>query len=311
MLSGRLGQGMQNPYVGYSSMRGGLVTFDPPPPAPKECWHESYAPVDIIADGAHQQFYVDSIEDYSLGCDALVQYNGVFMDPNDYFFIADNVDYNFEVVAYVKAGDWISFESITDSDQIFWLQEFYWTVQQAGKNQVYNDPTLQNWAGGRTLANTNLSLNGVLLTMGTDFTFDAKIGITFYCLLDVGDVVGILPTCAGPSARAIKTPLVPQLVFIAVSTGQNQIFTDVLLTGYTSSSDMIVTKDGVVLEPDVDYSLAGSTLTVFPKLTVLTEIIVLANSRSCATFLGANIQTQSFDLFLTQNNDLLITENGL
>ena len=278
-----------------------------PAAEPPTCWKEPYVTLPIEMDGANLLFDVSNIADYGMNCDALLQRNGVFMDPVDYTFIPYDIEYNFELVAYARTGDWVAFEPITNAKQTYWLQEFYWTVQTNGYNQTLNDKAYYPFRNSRNTANSNVCLNGVLLTQNIDFYFTEATGFVFTCYLEVGDVVGILPTCANGTKGKYVTPVVPQLLFIVVSTGKDQTFADPILQAYTRAEDMIVTKDGVVLQPYVDYTFVGETITVLSYLRVQSEIIVLANSRSCQLE-GGELATQAFATLITQNDRIIVTE---
>lgn len=263
----------------YAPLAGGVVVVDgSPAPTPPANWKQQYYAIPIDSAGSEQGFQIPNLRtNYDMECDALLQFNGVFLHPNDYAFIVNDLDVNFVLHFFCTPSDWVSFEPILSAKQPWWLQEFYWDIENSGANQIYFDRSLSKGRDTRTNFNTNLSKNGVLMSPLEDYSYQEGVGITISAYLLAGDTVGILPTCAG---RLTGTPLVPIMQFSTTKNAANQTFINPLLAQYVRSDDLILVKDGVVLQPTTDYALAGSTLTVNAYMRAFTELIVLANARS-------------------------------
>ena len=88
---------------------------------------------------------------------------------------------------------------------------------------------------------------------------------------------------------------VPFIHFLSSANANNQTFTDVLLTAYTSNTVMNVMKNGVNIDPDL-YTILGNTLTVNIPLTVGDSIDVLSTQ-------AGNAGTPGGTQFAVQIND--------
>ena len=239
------------------------------------CWKEDYEAINVVAAGANQRFTVASAVDYPVNCDALVQLNGVIFDYQDFHFVTSPG--NTQIDAYLNIGDYLSFNAITNSTFAYWMPEFYWTVPESGAGQTFTSPTLLPFAGARDITNTNISVNGVILEPLADYDY-ADTTITFSCYLNANDVVGILPTCV---ANYAGTPLVP-IISLIIANGTRNGFNDNLLSNYTAANQLIISLNGVLMEPTVDYTHNNNRITfAAAKPNNGDVIVVLANSRPC------------------------------
>jgi hypothetical protein len=78
-----------------------------------------------------------------------------------------------------------------------------------------------------------------------------------------GGTAGQVLTATGTGNLAWGySAIVPRLSWSATADGTSQTYTNPLLAGYTSPTQFTVYKDGIALEPTIDYTLSGTTLTV-------------------------------------------------
>jgi hypothetical protein len=60
------------------------------------------------------------------------------------------------------------------------------------------------------------------------------------------------------------------------------MFNNPALAAYTKAEDIILTVDGVCLQPTTDYTFIGSSLTVSAYLQSGSYLTVFANASSCS-----------------------------
>jgi hypothetical protein len=235
-----------------------------------------YHLLSVTNSGTKELFAVDGLSDYMLSCDMIMDQNGIFYTPSyDYDFAS--TPGNIIVYGFLQSGDLLEILATTNPNSLSWARELYFFAQQSGANQAFNAlfvlPDYSN------TTNFNISKNGVLLEPGVDFNFSAGV-LTFSAYLSMGDVIGIMP-----AAKLSTLAAVPSFNFDVPSSGSGQSFSNSLLTNYTTTSDALVTLNGVNLQPDTlnttaDFAIFGSNLTIHPYISSGSFITVLCAAKS-------------------------------
>lgn len=245
----------------------GVAVGQVEPVCPKNTYKAFVAPVS----GVNQVFSAPVDNTITMACDTLLDHNGVFMLP-DLEYTASSVGNIYTVLDYLVMGDQLDSLATTDPDSIKYTREFYIIVDTTGANQVISHPWLEDHASVNDL---NCTINGIALVPTVDFAFVGG-SIQVFAYMSAGDWFGVLP-----SAKLTYTGTVPQLTFLTTVSTNNQMFTNASLSAYTKAEDLILTSNGVFLQPTTDYTLSGSTITVIPFLLSNTYLTVFANVASC------------------------------
>ena len=269
----------------YSGFTGSYYA----PKAEPLCFKEPYYLLKITIDAAGQSFTVPTLTDYLMSCDAVMDYNGVYLVPTlDFDFPADST--LLVVSAYLEEDALLELLASPNPSSSVRTSEYYYIVDADGANQQLSN--FRVFADYLNTQNFNLTLNGVLLTPLIDFSYVTDV-LTIIAYMSVGDILGILPAAklTRPSAS------VPAITFSVTQSGAFQNFADINIARYTRTSDAIVTLNGINLQPSVspdvfDFSIANPTLSspgkpdvlqlfITPYIELGSSITILCNTQSC------------------------------
>lgn len=211
-----------------------------------------------LAGGNNQSFTDAVLTAYTSNLDITLFHNGVLLENTFYVLNGDTLTINIplnpndtiEVIRQFAGGNVNAAISIPP---------IYFVAPITGNNQNFSNVYLSAYTSNTDLTvfkngvfieNNNYTLSGDILTVNID--------------LNAGDTIDVARQFA---ARVIEQPTVsiPALYFVAPTTANNQTFSNVYLSSYTSNLDLTVFKNGVLLE-NTTYTLTDDTLTINTNL---------------------------------------------
>lgn len=207
-----------------------------------------------LTGGNNQQFTDSVLTVYSSNIDITAFHNGVLMENTLYTLQGDTLTVNIvlqpndniEIISKVISGN---------AQAAISIPPVYFVANTDGNNQQFSNAYLAAYT-----SNTDITLfhNGVFVE-NTNFRL---VGDTLIVdvPLNTGDSIDVARQFA---ASVIEQPTlsIPAMYFIATGAGNNQTFSNVYLSGYTSNTDVTAFKNGVLLESQ-NYELNDDTLTV-------------------------------------------------
>jgi hypothetical protein len=222
--------------------------------------------------------------------------------------------------------------------QIIAVPSVYFTATVAGNNQTfsnvilaaYNDAADINlFYNGALLENTFYTLTGDVIQVNTDLEIGDTIDIARQA---AGNVTNIISAYGNSNVQSllsdgittdintsgniqasyylgngalltgIQTTInsIPAVEFTAVANGNSQSFSNVVLGGYTTNTEMTVFKNGVLIGSDY-YTLAGDVLTINTYLTVGDNINIITQVASNVVTVISGYGDSNVAAFLTTN----------
>jgi hypothetical protein len=222
--------------------------------------------------------------------------------------------------------------------QIIAVPSIYFTATIAGNNQTfsnvilgaYNDAADINlFYNGALLENSFYTLAGDVITVNTPLAVGDTIDIARQAAGNVtniisaygnsnvqsllsdgittdintsGNIQGSYYLGNGALLTGIQTTInsIPAVEFTAVANGNAQSFSNVVLGGYTTNTEMTVFKNGVLIGSDY-YTLAGDVLTINTYLTVGDNINIITQVASNVVSVTSGYGDSNVAAFLTTN----------
>jgi hypothetical protein len=222
--------------------------------------------------------------------------------------------------------------------QIIAIPSIYFTANIAGNNQTfsnvilaaYNDAADINlFYNGALLENSFYTLAGDVITVNTPLAVGDTIDIARQAAGNVtniisaygnsnvqsllsdgittdintsGNIQGSYYLGNGALLTGIQTTInsIPAVEFTAVANGNAQSFSNVVLGGYTTNTEMTVFKNGVLIGSDY-YTLAGDVLTINTYLTVGDNINIITQVASNVVSVTSGYGDSNVAAFLTTN----------
>lgn len=155
-------------------------------------------------------------------------------------------------------------------------------IWQANGNVHIGDAILNGANGGFNISSNNITMTGnTTLTGNLSFDGPVELGDVGNVHIDGGSDGQILQTDGtGQLSWVDAANESPYIRFVVGSNGANQQFTSLAISNFNDANSINVTKDGVYLEPGIDFILANATtIQVNTWLTATSTIDVMAASR--------------------------------
>jgi len=177
-------------------------------------------------------------------------------------------------------------------------------------------------AGGASLGGSMTALGYVAASQLRIFNPVSGAGIVIAGNIDqTANIIYTLPATAGANTQVLSTdgngvlswvdgtpPILtlPPIHFDVVYTGNNQQFSNTMLQYYTSNTDIVMFRNGALMEPNA-YTLAGSVLTVNLPLAYGDNLDII---RQAAQLVGGNVITTNFTQIPGVHFDVTVDGNN-
>lgn len=155
-------------------------------------------------------------------------------------------------------------------------------IWQSGGNVHIGDATLNGAGGNFSVSSTNITMTGNTTVSGNfNMNGPVNLGDVGNVHIDGGNSGQILQTDgSGQLSWANAANESPYIRFVVGSNGANQQFSSAAIASFNDANSINVTKDGVYLEPGIDFVLSNATtIQVNTWLTATSTIDVMAASR--------------------------------